>query len=218
MVLEVLNVAIVVVANGLSASFLHPASLEKWGIAKKSWAVVGEPVSTPILSSVQYSNDLTFIAQADRIQVIDGNPSLKEPANSPVADYAIKILQNLPGVKCTAVGINATIFLETTDPDQLLKDLFLVPNAGAVAKLSPRSISLRLAYDLKTALLTLSYDAGSVEKPLGSTVHAGIIASANFHHALKAQSVKSASLAIRQLPQHYAQFEGLVKSHFSIGG
>ena len=73
--LIILNTSVVIVASAHNPSILHPAFLQAQEIVPLDWETIEQPISTPAFSITKYSNGIVFIAESNKFQVRDDNPS-----------------------------------------------------------------------------------------------------------------------------------------------
>ena len=83
MALELINTTVVVVAQDHNPSILHPSFLTANGVVPTDLELAGPSISTPAFARVLYRNGLSFQAEPDRINIVDGRPA-QDQTTSPL--------------------------------------------------------------------------------------------------------------------------------------
>lgn len=176
----------VVVGNVHNPSILSPAFLESEGIVSpgEGYEVV-ENLTTPAFAMVRYSNGISITIEPNKLQVMDlrvGGEPPESKATAIVSAYAMK----LPHVRYSGVGMNYQSIIESEAPDTYLKERFLKSGGWDNPSGPLKAVGLRLVYRLEEGgQVTLSLDAGEVQRSDEEGKHLAVVARANFHRDCK---------------------------------
>ncbi len=201
-----LNTSIVIIAQEHNPSILHPAFLTKVKIVPEDWKELEPPICTPAFSIVKYDNGLVFTVEANKLQVMDNNPSSNaEISEAPLR--AKKYVQTLPHVRYASIGINFSGLVECTGWETYLVERFLKPGTWNSAPLKVGAIGIKMVYPLADARLNLSLDAGVVKSLQGQSERHGLLVSGNYHVDLDpAKPMESAVAAIEKFSLRATHF------------
>jgi hypothetical protein len=172
-----LNTSIVVLAEAHNPTILHPAFLHSQGIIPADWKLAADPVCTPAISVVQFSNQVVFTAEINKLMVRDD--ASREDTTIP--DLVLKYINVLPHVHYSAVGINLSGYVECQNANMWLINRFLQQGAGNDDKNKPISSALKLTYPVDNGVLNLSCEAGSVHKVQGQPSVSALLINGNYH-------------------------------------
>ena len=191
MKLEILNVSVVVAAEAHNPTILHPEFLRGRNIVPEGWESSEELICTAALSVVKAKDEsIVFTVQPTKFQIVDNIPGTN-PASSRAPGIAAKYIGALPHVRYTAVGMNCGGFLELSTPEERLIERFLKPGDPWQRQFPPQAMGLRLVFTLPEGRLTLSIDAGTLQKR-GEELRHGCLVNANCHVDLPKESVEKA--------------------------
>ncbi len=180
MALELINATIVIVAQDHNPSILHPSFLVSTSVVPPDFELADSPISTPAFSRVVYKNGLSFQAEPDRINIVDGRPP-EDPAASALPNYAAKYVGTLPHVPYRAVGINFTTIVLDQDPRMTIIRRFLRDGPWNDAELPAQGLGIKLVYGSDPGVLHLNIDAGSIRRASDGSTATGILVQANYH-------------------------------------
>lgn len=215
--LQILNVSVVIVAQEHNPTILHPAFLKSEGIVPSDWELAEPPICTPPVSIVKFANQIVFMVESTRFQVVDNSPP-KEMAATKVPELTVRYVRKLPHVRYTAVGVNIGAFIECASPESKLLAQFLKPGPWNEEALRPEAVGLNLKYPLPQGELHLSLNAGRVKRLSEPTERHGIIVNANYHKGLPGKStVTETEEAISLFPQRWNHFTQTISTIFEQG-
>jgi len=202
--------AVVVVAKAHNPSVLHPAFLKLQKIVSEQWELLGQPLSTPAISIVKYSNGISFVAENTKLVI-------REDSQNPthiVQELATKYVESLPHVHYTAVGINFDGFIECEAPDQWLRNRFLKEGPGNNDELKPTDLSFKFVYPIDNGILNLSCDSGIVRTKDGEAQC--LLVGGNYHIPVSEITVSHAVNAIASYQNRLAHFASTTDTIFSL--
>jgi hypothetical protein len=180
--IELVNTAIVVVAQQHNPTILHPAFLEAQEIVPKGWEYQEDLLCTPAVSVVKYANGITFTVEGNRLAVTEEKPA-GNPLDSKVAGLAVAYVEKLPHVRYTAVGVNFTGYLLHQEPAPFLIGRFLKAGDWNDQVRPMKGLGVRFVYHVEDALLRFGVDEGYVEQQEAERQPA-ILINGNFHSEL----------------------------------
>jgi hypothetical protein len=146
---------------------------EEWG-----WLVIGEPLTTPAVSTVQYDSQVSFTVEPLKAQVTDKSGGDIETNHA--CEIMSKYVQVVPHVPYSALGVNFTSITFVDDIDAFLFDRFLKEGAWNNDENRLLEAGFRFVYELDGGRIVYSVDKGKkpdVERPF-------ILSRANFHRDL----------------------------------
>ena len=208
--LDVITTSVVVAAEAHNPTILHPAFLASEKIVPSDWKLGAEPpVSTPAISVVRYDNNISFLVDINKIQILDGSGR----DESEIAEIAKSYVQKLPHVHYTAVGVNIAAFARCPDPEQWLLNRFIVAGPWSDAALKLKAAGLKLVYSVEKGVLNLNCEVGTIQPP-NSPIEVGIAVNANYHtdistNARVGETISALSL-FRDRVVHFHQITKIV--------
>jgi hypothetical protein len=104
--LKIPELAIAVAAENHNPTVLNPDFLKYNEIVPKDWTLVGDPITTPVVSQVAYDEQVAIAAQADKVVFSRSNGDIRDPDGPDVAELAARYVTTLPHVDYTGLGIN----------------------------------------------------------------------------------------------------------------
>jgi hypothetical protein len=174
---ELLQFSIVVRGDAHNPSILNPDFLRMQGIVPPTWGwTTRQTMTTPLASSVEYTNNVSIQVTAETLQVMVGAEN--GASISKGAEIVRGYVKTLPHVRYTALGINFHSALLLTSPGELIRDRFLAKGAWRSDEVGA---GVRLEYPLSNGRLRVTIDAGKKANEDAIVVHA------NFHRELTEQ-------------------------------
>lgn len=179
---QLVQFSAVVVGNVHNPSILSPAFLESEGIVSPAAGCeVVENLTTPAFAMVRYANGISITVEPNKLQVLDLGVG-DEPTGSKATVIASVYAMKLPHVRYSGVGMNYQSIIEHEASDTYLKERFLKSGGWDNPSGPLKAVGLRFVYDLEDGgRVTLSLDAGEVERSNDEGKHPAVIARANFH-------------------------------------
>jgi len=143
---ELAQFSIVIVGKGHNPTILNPDFLAIRGIVPRAWGwEPAEVLTTPPLSLVRYPIGVSIQMDPQRLQISDLQPG-EPPVESKIIPIARAIVETLPNVRYTAVGINFQAIARVESPDRFLKARFLKPGPWDTAEHPVQMAGFRLVY------------------------------------------------------------------------
>ena len=138
---------------------IHEIVPAEWG-----WELSPNPITTPPLSQVRYTNGLAITLEHDKLQVMDPNVG-EDPTNSKAPRIAGEFVATLPHVRYTAVGHNFLTLVELQNPASELKNRFVKNGPWDADPHTLSGVGLRLVYALPNGngRVVLSLDEGTAD-------------------------------------------------------
>jgi len=168
---------VVIIADAHNPTILHPSFLRAEGIVPTNWELAAEPpISTPAISIVRFANQISFVVDPNKFQVIETSSA----DGSSIADLAKRYVKKLPHVHYSAVGININAYAECTNPEDWILKRFVKQGAWTDARLGLKAAGIRLVYEVPNAQLNLNLDVGTTQSA-GTAEHPCIVVNANYH-------------------------------------
>lgn len=218
--IRLVNVSIVIVGqNGqdYQPPLLTPEFLKSKKIVGKKWELAEQPIMTPVVSVLKYTNGIVFIMELNKIQVIDNKP---ESLSGEVQSIADGFLTNLPISRHIGVGVNFVGIQERSDASDALAENFVQSGSWIDSNLT--SVAIRFAYTFDDVLLRIGFDKGRAILADGREVE-GILVEANYHVDIPTTlsleaSTRAAKKAIERFPAHRLDFEDRSRGYLGIEG
>ncbi|MEH1899399.1 MAG: hypothetical protein V7K94_29695 [Nostoc sp.] len=142
---------IIIAAKNHNPTLLNPDFLKYSGIVPAEWELARQPISTPNVSQVAFTNGVMIVAEPTRvifIEAIEGKPV----AEIIVADIAKKYVQTLPNVEYEAVGLNPRSYMSFDQQQdaarQYLAEMLLSPGPWQEVGTAPVRATLNLVYTM----------------------------------------------------------------------
>lgn len=156
------NVSIVVVAEHHNPTILNPDFLKAAEIVPPDWEVAPDPITTPAMSLVRFTNGIVITVDQSRLHVGDNNRQ-EGPGDSPVAAIARKYVQKLPHVRFKSVGINFQGMIRRSKPRDFLLQRFMTKTKWTSKADPVRKCAIKLEYDGKPGRATIELEASQVK-------------------------------------------------------
>jgi hypothetical protein len=180
---QVANTSVVIIAEAHNPTILHPSFLRAEGIVPTDWQLAAEPpISTPAISVIRFANQISFVVDPNKFQVIETNSA----DGSLIADLANRYVKKLPHVHYSAVGININAYAECPNPEDWMLKRFIKESAWTNAKLGLKTAAVRLTYQAPNAQLNLNVDVGTTQST-ETAEHPCIVVNANYHTPIEGQ-------------------------------
>lgn len=209
---HLVNTAVVLVGQSYNPLQLSLDFLKSAGVAQQGWELAEQPLSTPVMSRIAFSNGVVFSAESQRIQIIDNLP----PENDRIAAIAIRFLNNLGYVRHTAVGLNFGGILPIPDGSTFLSERFLKSGPWST---DLQDLMMEFVFVIGTVRLKMGIGTGKAQlSKIGELT--GVIAEANFHNDLSSaksldESIREANKAIERFPEWISHYDDTVTRFLS---
>lgn len=179
---KLIQFSTVVVGKAHNPTILNPDFLALNAIVQDDWGwEVAETITTPPFSVVRYTCGVAVTVEFNKLQVTDVNVG-DDPTTSKVANIAVAYVRTLRHVRYTAIGINLQSVVETTSPESYLRDRYIKSGPWHTKKRELAAAGIRLVYPLDGGgRVTLSLDAGEVQRSDQEAKKRVVIVNANFH-------------------------------------
>jgi hypothetical protein len=201
--LNLLNTSVVILAEAHNPTILHPTFLSGQKIVPPEWELAESPLCTPAIAVARYKNEVVFMAEIGKFQIVDTQPR-RDP---PIAQLAAKYIEALPHVHYVAVGINFAGFAENDTPAHWLQERFFKSGPWST-QYEAEAAGLKFAYPADQAMLTI--DAGTVQQDPKQSAQACILFNCNYHSSLsKDNAVGDAKRVLELFPQRLKHFEAI---------
>ncbi len=219
MKLEILYTSIVVIAEHLDPSILHPSYLVAEGIIPKDWELAEPSISTPVRSNARFTNGIAFSVDPNRFQVVENDP-IEDYSKSLLPQLARTYIDKLPKVRYMKLGINVKAFIEHSSAGGLLVAKFLTEGSWDREESKPTEMAIRLGYPLKGSLFRLGIESGRATRTVNeSESRLGIILDANYHTDLPDGSpMETLEESIKEYPDRISHAVETFRATFELGG
>lgn len=212
--IELLNTAVVVVAQEHNPTILHPAFLTSQGIIPEDWKLAEAPVCTPAFSVAKYENGVSFTVDSNRFLVAEERPS-GNPAESGISGLAVSYVERLPHVRYRSLGVNFAGYCLQQSPERLLMERFLKAGPWNAGNHPMKAMGARFVYHVDQAILRVGIDGGQVQ--LGEESREAVLVSGNFHSELPGgESVESLRTLIDRWPNRLDAFRSLARAILAL--
>lgn len=197
-----------VLAMENNPTIMNPDFLARTEIVKPEWdwRVVGQPISTPGISTVQYDSQVMMTVEPNKLQVTDS--SGRGVDFNHICEIVKGYVRALPHVHYTAMGINFSKVAFPDDPSAYIIDRFLKKGTWNSETNPLTAVGYKFVYPLDNGQITYSVDSGrrkNIERPL-------IASQANFHRNLDPNNMPTSEQVgtiLDSVQEDYAQFEQL---------
>lgn len=171
---------LVVIANDHNPTLLNPDFLQRNKIVKDEWdwQVVGQPITTPAVSTVAYGSKVVVTLDPMKLQITDKSGVGIDQTH--LCEFISNYVATLPHVQYSALGINFTMISATDDVTGYLIERFIKEGTWNQESNQMRNVGLNFSYDLDNGNITFSIDKGA-KKDEGKPI---IVSRANFHRDL----------------------------------
>ena len=166
--------SIVFAANANNPTILNPDFLKYNNIVPNDWELKQPPIITEPFAQVIFKSGISITSQLDKVVFSHKNIDNIDNASKAIKDIAGKYLSIIPHVNYSAIGINPQKLIKFESPDSVIKEKFF----SYIFQNNEKQINIRFAIDLPGNVIC-NFNIFSE-----SNNNAGIIVSANFHHAL----------------------------------
>jgi hypothetical protein len=200
---EFLGASIVVVAKKHNPTILHPSFLVAQKITPDTWKT-SEVICTPPFAMVKYENGIVLTVEESKFQVIDTQIN-KHKTESPISNIAAEYTKILPHVHYESVGTNFQAIVLCEKSEERLAQHFLISRSAMIQDMQPKSVGLRLVYDVMGSRFRISLDAGEA-KAGSEEKKVGIIIDANYHVELQTITDKSAIEGISKVASKFCEY------------
>lgn len=207
---KLIDFSLVILANHHNPTILNPDFLNINQIVsdKLQWKVIGQPITTPAFSVVEYSSKVTISVEPMKLQVTDISGS--DIAKNEICEIVSNYVRVLPHVQYTALGINFTMISIVDNPTSYLIERFLKSGEWNGDNNHMKSVGFNFTYPLADGNVVFSIEEGFqniTKQPL-------IISRANFHRDLSSQDTTKKILELLGSIQN--DWERFLKLHASI--
>jgi len=207
-----LEFSLVVIAKDHNPTILNPDFLKINHIVKDdlNWQVVGQPITTPAFSTVQYNSNVVITVDPIKLQVTDSSGANFK--SNQICDIISNYVNTLPHVEYIALGINFTNMVKIDDPTNYVISRFLKNGGWNNGGNQIQNLGLKLFYDLEGGNIAFSVDKGmrkDVAKPF-------IISRANFHRDLDLTVMPSSKQIIKGLENIENDWKRFQELHAAI--
>ncbi len=211
--IELLNTAVVVLAQQHNPTILNPDFLVRNGIVGEDWVPVpGGVLCMPSFAQVNYNNGVRFTAESEEFQIVDFQPP-EDPFDSRVPDIASKYVETLPHVRYTALGMNFQGFWQHDAPQPFIIERFLKPDAIEATGLKTDTLSVVLTFSLEDARLRLKCESGHCKRGPDGEEKQGVLLDGNFHVDLAGSNpVEEVKEVLGRLGQYGSKFVKIARS------
>lgn len=192
---ELVEFSVVVVANDHNPTILNPDFLGRTQIVRDdwNWRVIGQPITTPAISNVQYDSKVVVTVEPMKLQVSDNSGGSIEQNHT--IDIVSNYVSSLPHVQYSALGINFTATTMVNDAVEFLISRYLKDGAWNSNQNKMQGVGYKFTYELENGFITFSIDRGGragVENPV-------VVTRANFHRNLNLAKMPTSDQVINIL-------------------
>lgn len=218
MKLKVVNAAVVLVGQIYTPALFTPDFVLSTRIVGKDWALAQQPITSPGVSLLKYSNGIGILVEQNRAQVLVDNPP-RHITETELTNVAENVLRRLSNTRHTAVGFNIAAIIEYDNATSYLRDKFF--KEGQWTDESLRDVTVGLTYTRTDFVLNITYASGIAQYAGESIEHRGIVVTANYHSDLPANlSIDSSSRAAKKkisaISSHFEDFYALMPQVFDL--
>ncbi|MBW2095696.1 MAG: hypothetical protein JRI80_12490 [Deltaproteobacteria bacterium] len=177
------ELSIVILAENHNPTILNPDFLKFNGIVPKEWVVSKPPLCAHPISQVEYENGMRITAELNKL--IFFTPKFaNNHFDRNISDVAKRYVETLRHVNYKAVGINPRGHFSFDNAEALTNyfaNKLLCKGAWADFCGGVRSVSIKLRYELESAVYNIGLDQASLRS--GKSRENNLLSiSGNFHH------------------------------------
>ncbi|MEH2058175.1 MAG: hypothetical protein V7K97_18835 [Nostoc sp.] len=159
---------IIIAAKNHNPTLLNSDFLKYSGIVPTEWELARQPISTPQVSQIAFTNGVLIVAEPTRVIFIEAIEG-KAVAEIIVADIAKKYVQTLPNVEYEAVGLNPRSYMSFDQQQdaarQYLAEMLLSPGPWQEVGTAPVRATLNLVYTLERCPFYLTVSEAALRNP-----------------------------------------------------
>lgn len=182
------ELSIVILASDHNPTILNPDFLARTKIVdeRMDWRVLGQSITTPAFSSVEYDSKVSINIDPMKLQVTDVSEDIQP---NTVSEIVTKYVNVLEYVQYQALGINFTNIIKVDDKDivNYLIERFIKDGGWNDPDTPICNLGLKFTYKIDDIDITFSIDKG-LSKEDGGQI---IISRANFHRNLNQNGTRS---------------------------
>lgn len=204
--------SLVTLANDHNPTLLNPDFLQRNQIVLDDWdwRVVGLPITTPAIATVQYDSKVAVTVEPTKLQVTDNSEAAI--SESHICELASNYLKVLPHVQYNALGVNFTTLTFVDDVNEFLISRFLKAGNWNSDKNQLQGTGYKFVYPMENGRIVFSVDVGTRQgndKPF-------IVSKANFHRNLDPEIRPTSKQVINFLENIKADWERFEQLHTAI--
>ncbi|MCW5319218.1 hypothetical protein GTQ43_38195 [Nostoc sp. KVJ3] len=211
---------IIIAAKNYNPTLLNPDFLKYSGIVPTEWELARQPISTPNVSQVAFTNGVMIVAEPTRVIFIEAVEG-KSTGELVVANIAKKYVQTLPNIEYEAVGLNPRSYM-TFDQQQdaarqYLAETLLSPGAWQEVGTTPVRATLNLVYTLERCPFYLTVSEAALRNP-DETSTPIVLFNGSFSYEVKSEAVPERIGNLHQIIDNwqvdFATYQEIISTKF----
>lgn len=218
-VVQIQELAVVVVARNHNPTILNPDFLKYNSIVPTNWELASPPICAAPIAQVSYNNGISIVARFDKL-IFSQNLDDKNLDEVQVPTMMIKYIETLPHVDYRAVGINTKGHVVADSEEEVqryLLEKFIAQGPWKAFRDKQATVSLSLSYPIQQGSLNLSVEYALLsladEKRLPVVIFA-----CNTHRDIKSESSKDKIDELKKIIQSWKTdvetYRSLVERNF----
>lgn len=211
---------IIIAAKNYNPTLLNPDFLKYSGIVPTEWELARQPISTPNVSQVAFTNGVMIVAEPTRVIFIEAVEG-KSTGELVVANIAKKYVQTLPNIEYEAVGLNPRSYM-TFDQQQdaarqYLAETLLSPGAWQEVGTTPVRATLNLVYTIDRCPFYLTVSEAALRNP-DETSTPIVLFNGSFSYEVKSEAVPERIKNLHQIIDNwqvdFATYQEIISTKF----
>ncbi len=195
------ELGIIIAAKNHKPTILNPEFLKYSGIIPDSWELARQPISTPSVSQIAFTNGVVIVAEPTRIIFIESieNKAITEIT---IANIAKKYVQTLPNVEYEAVGLNPRGYItfeqQQDTARQYIADTLLSSGTWQEIGTAPVRATLNLAYTLERCPFYLTVNEAALRNPDETTTPI-VLFNGSFSYEINSEIISERLIKMNQI-------------------
>ncbi|WP_414529919.1 hypothetical protein [Nodularia chucula] len=211
---------IIIAAKNHKPTILNPDFLKYSGIVPAEWELARQPIYTPSVSQVAFTNGIAIVAEPTRIIFIEAIED-KTAKDITIADIAKKYVQTLPHVEYEAVGLNPRSYItfdqQQDTSHQYLSEKLLSPGDWQEIGTTPVRATLNLAYTLERCPFYLTISEAALQNPDETSIPI-VLFNGSFSYQIIGETVPERLINLHQIIDNWQAdlltYQDMIRSKF----
>ncbi|WP_392529931.1 hypothetical protein [Nostoc sp. C117] len=214
------ELGIIIAAKNHNPTLIIPDFLKYSGIVPAEWELARQPISTPQVSQIAFTNGILIVAEPTRVIFIEAIEG-KAVAEIIVADIAKKYVQALPNVEYEAVGLNPRSYISFDQQQdaarQYMAEMLLSPGTWQEVGTAPVRATLNLVYTMERCPFYLTINEAALRNP-DETSTPIVLFNGSFSYEVKSETAPKRLRTLHQIIDNWqadlSSYQEIIKTKF----
>ena len=184
-VIQIQELAVVVVARNHNPTILNPDFLKHNGIVSPDWELARPPLCTEPVAEVRYKNGINIVAQLQKL-IFSQTLADKSLGEAQVPEIMVKYIETLPHVDYSAVGINVVGYVPADTEEEAqgyILDNLIAQGPWRTFDDQQPNVSVSFSYPIQEGRLNITIEKALL--PLSDQKHLPVVIfRSNFHREI----------------------------------